>query len=317
MPGSTLSVFGEPDDFQAALKEDGCVDLLVTGQGKFRAQYSLIALRNMRLALGDERQSRVAFVSIPSRFTRVTLPTRSLESLICSGIAIEPHQIITHSTGHRFHERINGSCRWGTMSILTQDLATAGYVISGNPFALPAGESRWHPAPDAFTSLISLHRNAMAATANSPGLPADEQAARGLKQQLLTALIECLAGQPMDHSDPTRRRSVEIMAGFEDEILTSSAVRTPLAEICLGLGVSEHTLRRCCRDHLGMGPSRYLYLRRMRLANRALRDADHPGNSVGEIVRLHGFDNRGSFPRAYRAIFGEAPSETLKRRIEN
>ena len=91
MPGSTLSVFGEPDDFEAALKEAGCVNLIVTGQGKFRARLSLIALHRMRLAMGEERQSRVAHFSIPLRSDRVTLPPDPEGSLVYDGIA-PPHR---------------------------------------------------------------------------------------------------------------------------------------------------------------------------------------------------------------------------------
>ena len=39
-----------------------------------------------------------------------------------------------------------------------------------------------------------------------------------------------------------------------------------IPEICKAIGVSERTLRMCCREHLGMAPKRYLLLRRMHLA---------------------------------------------------
>ena len=32
MPGSVTSVFGEPEDFQAALREDGVLGMLITGR---------------------------------------------------------------------------------------------------------------------------------------------------------------------------------------------------------------------------------------------------------------------------------------------
>ena len=254
MPGSTLSVFSEADDFQAALKEEGCIDLIVTSRGKFRARLSLITLHRLRLAAGEERQSRVAFVCVPPRVARVTLPIRSDNSLMCSGTATRPGEIVTHSTGHRFHERTNGPCHWGTMWTLTNDLATFGRAMSGGTFALPSGECRWQPTRGALGALIDLHRDAFAATAACPRLPVDDHAARGLEQQLLGALMECLVGEPRDQATLATRRRAEIMTQFEDVIQMSPAKTPPVAEICAALGVSESTLRLCCHAHLGVGP---------------------------------------------------------------
>ncbi|MBV8089676.1 MAG: hypothetical protein JO139_08885 [Alphaproteobacteria bacterium] len=36
-PGSVTSVFGEPEDFEAALRPDGVVNLVLTHRGQFRA----------------------------------------------------------------------------------------------------------------------------------------------------------------------------------------------------------------------------------------------------------------------------------------
>jgi AraC-like DNA-binding protein len=313
MPGSTFSVFGEADDFQTALKAAGCVNLLVTGGMKYRARLSLIALHHMRLAAGDERQSRIAFVSIPSRFTRVTLPIGPPGSLICSGVAVNAEQIVTHSGGYRFHERTNGPCRWGTILLLTNDLFASGIAMNGSAFAIPPGECRWRPKPGALRCLVGLHRGAIAVTSTDLKLPVVHEAARGLEQQLLGSLMECMAGEPIDQGTPATRRSAEIMGQFEDALRTWMKEKPPLAEICSALGIPRKTLWRCCHAHLGMGPGRYLYLCRMRMANRALRDADRREASVAQIARLHGFDSRRSFSQAYRLLFNESPSVTLRR----
>ncbi|SCB54958.1 Helix-turn-helix domain-containing protein, partial [Bradyrhizobium shewense] len=86
-----------------------------------------------------------------------------------------------------------------------------------------------------------------------------------------------------------------------------------LTEICAAIGVAERTLRASCEEHLGMGPIRFLTLRRMHLVHRALLSAVPSTSTVTRIATDHGFCELGRFAVAYRAAFGESPSETLKR----
>ena len=86
-----------------------------------------------------------------------------------------------------------------------------------------------------------------------------------------------------------------------------------MTELCRAVGVSYPTLRVCCQEHLGMGPKRYLWLRRMHLARRALRMADPEVTTVTEIATDYGFWELGRFSVAYRALFGESPSTSLHR----
>ena len=79
-------------------------------------------------------------------------------------------------------------------------------------------------------------------------------------------------------------------------------------------GVPERTLRACCTEFLGMSPSRYHLLRRLNLARSALRRADPETTSVAEIARNHQFLELGRFAVAYRTVFGEVPSSTLRSR---
>jgi AraC-like DNA-binding protein len=62
-----------------------------------------------------------------------------------------------------------------------------------------------------------------------------------------------------------------------------------------------------------MSPTRYLWLRRMHLARRALRMADPEATTVTEIATNYGFWELGRFSVAYRALFGESPSASLRR----
>jgi hypothetical protein len=42
MPGSVTAAFSEPKDFEAAFRADGCLSLLITCRGQFRARLSFI-----------------------------------------------------------------------------------------------------------------------------------------------------------------------------------------------------------------------------------------------------------------------------------
>jgi hypothetical protein len=74
MPGSRASVFGEAEDFQAALSADGVAGLLVTGHGQFRARLTQVELDRLRLTAVEETQPRIAFVTVPSDMVLVSFP---------------------------------------------------------------------------------------------------------------------------------------------------------------------------------------------------------------------------------------------------
>lgn len=99
-----------------------------------------------------------------------------------------------------------------------------------------------------------------------------------------------------------------------EELLSANRHRPlHMPEICAATGVPERTLRHFCQKHLGMAPVRYLWLRRMQLARAALMRADPATATVTEIATGHGFWELGRFSVAYRTLFGESPSVSLRR----
>ena len=110
----------------------------------------------------------------------------------------------------------------------------------------------------------------------------------------------------------TGHRHDMIIAKFKEYLEANPNTPMYLAEICAATGAAERTLRFACKKHLGMGPIRFLALRRMHLVRRALSDADS-STTVTRIAMDHGFWELGRFSGAYRALFGETPSETLRR----
>jgi AraC-like DNA-binding protein len=66
-----------------------------------------------------------------------------------------------------------------------------------------------------------------------------------------------------------------------------------------------------------MSPMRYLWLRRMHFARRALRMADPAATTATDIATSYGFWELGRFSVAYRSLFGESPSAAIRRPPED
>jgi AraC-like DNA-binding protein len=310
MPGSVTSVFSEPEDFEAALREDGVLGMLITGPGRFRARLTRITLHRLRLLAAEEHLPRIAFVAAPADAILVLLPTGSGSSPIWGGIGMRAGEIITLGPDQRIHTRIDGPCRWGTLGLPARDLARYGRALSGVELAVPQYIARWQPPPAARRELRQLHQAAIRVAEIRAGLLTDGEAAHGLEQQLIHALVDCLSAGPLDQ-DVSAQRHRDILARFEDLLQMQPLLR--VAEICAALGVPDRTLRSVCPEYLGVSPSGYLRLHRMQQVHRALRSGNPDAASVAEVARRYGVRDLGRFAANYRALFGELPFATLRR----
>ena len=84
-----------------------------------------------------------------------------------------------------------------------------------------------------------------------------------------------------------------------------------VAQLCLDLDVSRRTLQNGFQRVLGVSPLAYLKAVRLDQARRSLKRV----SSVTEAATAHGFWHFGHFSQDYLAMFGERPSETLRRHL--
>jgi AraC-like DNA-binding protein len=86
-----------------------------------------------------------------------------------------------------------------------------------------------------------------------------------------------------------------------------------MAQLCVATGVSERSLRNACHAVHGISPKRYLTRRRMEAVRNALEEARPGQATVTRIATDYGFFELGRFAAAYSSLFGERPSDTLRR----
>ena len=92
--------------------------------------------------------------------------------------------------------------------------------------------------------------------------------------------------------------------------------RVPLADLCRMCGMSERALRNAFYSVRGMSPNRAIRVDRLAHVRRALSDPLGAARTVTHVAADHGFFELGRFAAAYRQMFGETPSDTRRRAVQ-
>ena len=296
-----------------ALRDYCQPELVVVGRGPFQARLIQINLARLSLLNAEEWQSRVLLVCPPADQLVILLPWDSQPCQSWAGVALEPQEILTVRAVPGVHGRTVGHCHSAAISCSTAYLVRVGRRLIGPDFVVPPGVVRWQPAPDALKALIALFRAAIRVTGSRLSAPTSPEAARGLEQEILGALAECLSTTPTRRRGERHRMQIGVMARFAEILGLHAEGLQSLAGLSHELGVSTRTLRAYCRDHLGVGPGHYLRFYLLNRYHRELRHADPSVTTLSALALRHGISQNGRLSRSYRDLFGEPPSATLRR----
>jgi AraC-like DNA-binding protein len=315
MRSSTVRTFSEPDEFHAAIRDAQAAGT-VTERGDFRAELTNIRLDRVALQRSRETLPRVAYSAFnPERFG-VVFATSPGQQIYINGLEMRQTDIVVFRAGSEGYNRSLTAPRWGSIALIPEDIATAGYALIGRELTPPPVTQRVAPPSYLLSRLLSLHEAAGRLAKTAPDILAKPAVARRIEDALLEALIACLArGQPVDQQTAYRHHA-KVMRRFEEVLRGSGEGPLYVGDLARAVGVSYRTLLIRCQEHLGMSPKRYLLLRRMHLARRALRKASKEAASVTDIATNYGFWELGRFSVVYRSLFGESPSATLRRSPE-
>jgi AraC-like DNA-binding protein len=238
-------------------------------------------------------------------------PKRNKPPPIWQGVAMLPGLISLHTGGENVFQHTSGESHWGFISVAPEFLAEQSRAILGEELALASVPKFIRPPRQALVELMRLDRRTYRLAETKPDVIAHREVVRALEHELIYVLVKCLTGDEAHRDGGARRRHLGVMAHFEEALASHETTSHFIPEFAAAIGTPERLLRKCCRDFLGMGPGRYVRLRRLHLARSALRRADPAVARVGTIAKQYGFSELGRFAVAYRMTFGEPPSVTL------
>jgi len=137
-----------------------------------------------------------------------------------------------------------------------------------------------------------------------------------LEQEFLRRLAACMrAGTPSSSDgELTNSKRIDVVRRVEQHLLDDPAIPQSVDDLCQVAGTSRRTIEYAFRDYFGTSPKRFIKVLRLNAARDDLLRGDHGSAQVVEIASGWGFTHMGQFSSDYGTMFGEKPSETLRRK---
>lgn len=133
---------------------------------------------------------------------------------------------------------------------------------------------------------------------------------RGIRDAVMLHMLELIAPDQAPPLTPTARkrmvdRALDYALSHLDEPLS-------ILDLCNHIGASRRKLQYCFQETLGINPVAYLRALRLNAVRRELRMSTQ-SQGVQDVAARWGFWHLSRFSGDYRAMFGESPSQTLRR----
>jgi len=315
-PGVTVVEITDPTDASAGI-ELLDIDAVQLQSIPFRARRVTVGLEasavlyqstNLRLRTRTHvRKDLLAYVTFGAR-ARGTVNGLAVRPGLM--LAVEPGAEVTFVT----------DAGWESITFLIAPAEISAHLAERRrqrEFRLPRGVETLQVDQGQVRRLFDWGKRLAQTGARAPALfeIKEEQlaAAADLLETLLATLRVASDLEPT-RSDQTRQVQSQIVKTAEAYALSNAESRIYVTDLCRIAAVSERTLEYAFKEVLGLSPMAYLVRLRLHRARKALLAATPRSTTVSAEALKWGFWHFGEFSRAYRACFGEAPSETLRRK---
>lgn len=293
------------------------VNVMLAKPGRRNRQVTTRHLRSISVQVGSTGGATIAEgVARPDVFVFVRSSAGNGCLMRLDGRGMATSDIAVLPPGRHFALTSSGPHRWISFSVTPAALQQAGFsqaqisTLGAAASLIRAPHASVLQLDDAATDLVDPARW----EAGRPIADAAGDRERALLQDLLAAI---------EGSDAAIDRARSSSNGYLDRIgrqalallRTEDGPDLHVEDLCRMTGVAERSLLRAFHRLFGIGPTQYMKLLRLNKVHHALQA---PGGkaTVTAVMTDCGVTELGRFAGEYRALFGESPSETLKRRPE-
>lgn len=306
-----VAEFHDPAELARSLR-DADVRYLSLASPGYRSRVTSVGLGPVRLQdVHDE--AHVAHGAIEGGRVAILFGMHEFpDGTLVDGMAMRLNQAMVLGPGAPIHCHVPGQLHWAGLAIETTTLDQA----VDERDALREGRFTMQDidAPT-WSRLTATVAEVSAVAAADPARLALPLPRKDIAETFLHLAGRALCSRRLEGGRlRALHRRVRLVADAEN--LMAARLGTPIysEDVCAGLGVPIRTLHDAFVAVHGMSLHKYLRLRRLNQVREALSGKGLRVRQVKAAALDAGFWHLGRFAREYRALFGEAPSETLEHR---
>jgi AraC-like DNA-binding protein len=307
--------FNDPYEYQTFYERSlgGTAKSTIMAPGTYSMELAAINLGRLLVTRTRVSVPRIVYHGFPKGLTSISFRTScDGPPTLINGQESSLYSVTVAPAGSDAFSRSYTELTIGNLCIAPDKLAAAAHALLGFAPTVPPTVRLACPPTHLLARLRRLHDALCDLADNVPDVLAHPEVTNAMEQELLRTMIYCLADHTASETIAHVHRRVPIMRRFQQAIDERPGEPIYLAELCATVGVTERTLRNHCLHYLGVGPHRYLWLRRMNQARSALMMADPITTTVTKVANDHGFWELSRFAVEYRSLYNESPSTTLR-----
>jgi AraC family ethanolamine operon transcriptional activator len=296
---------------QAAAFDGWAVEYAQLSAGSFKGAFRNVDLGGVELILEEANQVLAQSGSVRPGTMVFGVPLSDQPDMYFNG---RPwHRAIATSRGGReFGVRAAGSAMLLVsidQSLLAQRLTQQGRALV-DPFRHGL---TFIDHPDLVQRFTHVASEAMAQCHNPLFQTTHTQSWLDMRERLIMLVLDlfeaCDGRQRLTLAEQNKVSVVHRARQFINERIDQPL---QVIDICEALVLSRRTLQQSFQDVLGINPQSYLRAHRLTGARHDLLQGGR-GVQIKDVVARWGFWHLSRFSAEYRALFGELPSDTLKR----
>ena len=282
--------------------------------GLFHGDLLAAESASQRMDYGHYNLSLHVRGSMPDRRITLGFVMQSPENTSLNGTIIDGPTLVVLREGEMLDYRLAADTKWMAFQVAGEAMEQLGIELSYLPRA-PVSQTR-------LPRLQAMERELHAAIAtlaeisepSVEGIVAPDQFGRKAFADIMDqfqGILGALAPTSLRHS-PRRQEDYRLFRRAVDYIDAGLTGELQIGMLCRELDTNWRSLERAFARLLGVTPKRYLQLARLARARRLLVQSRQKGLTVSEVAMACGINHLGRFSQAYRSIYGETPSQTLR-----